>query len=126
MAVLGLDNRFIVIWNNPRTYLDAIIILGLSVGVLRNSRVSAICLFGYVILLNIIFIIVTGNPLGGLVSLFVLYFFGRAIQGTFAYHRIHREQDPEYRPVGRATYLVSGLVILIVAMLAGFMLLGTR
>lgn len=61
----------------------------------------------------------------GLFLLFVYaYFFGRAIQGTFAYHGLRQEQDPTYRPTHGMAYVFWSLAGLVNITLIGLGLVG--
>lgn len=125
LAVLGDFGGPLEYWNDPWSYLDAIIVVGLSFVVLRRSRTAAIILFGYYLAAQILLFAEIGRPAGMVISIIFLYFFGRAIWGTFSYHRIRKETDPEYRPVRGAMYFLWGAVIAIAVIFAGLMVLGT-
>ena len=125
VAVFGEAGGFFENWNSPWSYLDSALVAGLSFGVLRRSRTSAVCLFLFYLLSQILFMVETGAPAGLLATLAFLYFFGRGIQGTFAYHRIYREQNPEPRPARKTMYFVWVPLGLVGVVLAGLMVLGS-
>lgn len=108
IAVLGQGTGYFEFWDDPTNVVDVVLIGGLSLGILKRSRAAAISLVAFFILAEIHMFTELGRPSGsGIASAVVfLYFFGRAVLGTFAYHRIRREQDPEYRPVRRWMYFV--------------------
>jgi len=85
---------------------------------LRYSRSAAIVICSYFILSKVVLGFETGKMSGIGVSLVFLYYFGRAIQGTFVYHRIQKEENPDYRSAPKWMYYVgipSGLLVLLVA-----------
>lgn len=104
-VVADAGGRFKV-WNDPWNFIDVALVAGLSFGVWKRSRASAICLFVYFVASKIIIFVETGQASQIVMSVIFLYFFGRAALGAFAWHRIRREQDPEYRPVRKAMYLL--------------------
>ena len=95
------------IWNDPTIILDVIIILLCAVGMLRQSRAAALLMVVYWILAKAYIFLETGQISGLLTSLLFLYFFAKAVQGTFAYHRLRKEEDPEYRAAPRWYYYVG-------------------
>lgn len=127
IAVLGHGAGVLQTWNDPINFLDVVLILGLAFGVLRRSRTSAILLLLYFILAKILLFNEGGGGRGGAIvmAIIFIYFFGRAVLGTFAYHRIRREQDAEYTPIRKWMYFVWIPVGLIGALLAGFAVLGS-
>jgi hypothetical protein len=125
IAVLGQGGELFQSWNDPFNYLDVAIAAGLSVGVLKRSRTAAIILFCYYFLSQILLFAETGRPTGLVLSIVFLFFFGKAIRGTFAYHNIRKAADPDYRPGGRAKYFLWIPVIVIAVIFSGLIVLGT-
>ncbi len=124
VAVLVHPTGFFKVWDDPWSFLDAALVAGLSLGVLRRSRAAAIFLFVYFVAAKVILGIETGSYAGIPLALVFLYFFGRAILGTFVHHRIRQEQEPEYRPVRRWMYFVWVPAVLIGVAFFGLMVLG--
>ncbi len=112
-------------WNDPWNYLDAIIAAVLSFGVLRRSRTAAVILFVYFLSSQILQFVETGRPTGFVMAVVFLFFFGKAIRGTFRYHNIRKEMDPEYRPFRRAMYFLWVPVITLSVLFVSLMILGT-
>lgn len=98
---------YLGLWADPVNFLVAPLMIGLAVGIQQRSRTAAIILFVLTLFAVVIAYIEMGHYVGvamfadTAVTIVLIYFLGRATQGTFAYHRIRREQDPEYRPVSR-------------------------
>jgi len=87
-------------------------------GMLRYSRSAAIIICVYFIVSKIVIGLETGKISGIGMGLVFVYYFGRAIQGTFVYHRMQKEQNPDYRCAPKWMYYVgipSGLLVLLVA-----------
>jgi hypothetical protein len=110
-------------WNDPLNIFDVVLILACAVGMLRNSRAAAITAFVYFILAKAMIALETGAVGGIVAGLFFLYFFGKAIQGTFAYHRIRKAEDENYRAAPRWTYFVGIPALVLMFTLMGFGLL---
>ena len=66
---------------------------GVSFYVLRKSRSAALLLFLWFAIIHLYPILEVGLDWNLGVPLIVLYFFGGAVQGSFAYHRIRRDED---------------------------------
>lgn len=112
-------------WNDPWSFLDVALMAGLSLGILKRSRVPATFLFVYFVTAKVILISEGGTLAGIPLALVFLYFFGRAILGTFFYHKIRKEQEPDYRSVRRWMYFVWAPAIFIGVAFMGFIVLGT-
>lgn len=112
-------------WNDPSALLDALLLLGLSYGILRRSRGAAVCLLGYFILTKIMLVIELHTVSGASVSFAFLYLFGRSLKGTFAYHRIQKEEDPNYKAAPKWTYFVGPPVLLMALTFFSYVLLST-
>ncbi len=108
-------------WNDPWNFLDVLLIVGLSFGVHRRSRAASLVLFVYFIIAKIYMSIESDQPASIGMGIVFLYFFGRAIQGSFVYHRIRGEQDPNYKASVKWHYFVWPPVVLLALV---FMLLG--
>lgn len=100
-------------WRDPWGLLEVVLIMVLAVLLLRKSRAAAIALFIHVIVSQIGGWVVLGRPSGIVAALIFLTFFGKAIAGSFAYHRLRRDLDSTYRAAARWTYFVWPPVALI-------------
>ena len=85
------------LWNDPAMFFDILLILGCGIGMLRYSRSAAIVVTVYFILSKVVVGLETGKFTGIGIALVFLYYFGRAIQGTFVYHRMLKEENPAYK-----------------------------
>lgn len=104
---IGMDaDGRLATWNDPWNFIDIVLVAALSFGVLMRSRASAISLFIYFVASKILIFAETGQSSQIIVAAIILYYFGKAILGSFAYHKIRREQDPEYKPVRKAMYFL--------------------
>jgi len=102
--------------NDPWNFIDVLLMFSCSYGMIKNSRFSAVLIFCYLIVSKIIISIETEtfSFLGLFIALIFLYFYAQAIQGTFTFHRIEKNENPEYRTTPRWIYILgipSGLVI---------------
>jgi len=108
--------------NDPFTVVDILLVVICGVGILRRSRVAAVAMFVEFVGGQIDFVVKTGRVPGVLAGLIFLYFFGRAVQGTFCFHKIERKENPEYKGAPLWTYVVgwlaAGLAAVVVVLLA--------
>lgn len=105
-------------WNDAAMFFDIFLIFGCGLGLLRNSRSAAIVITVYFLLSKTVIALETGKFTGMGMALIFLYFFARAIQGTFVYHKIRKQEDPGYRPAPGWTYFIgipAGFVLLVIA-----------
>jgi hypothetical protein len=105
------------LWNDPAILVDVIIIFACAFGLLRQSRFAAVTLCIYWVLAKAFILIETGHATGLAVGLIFLYFYAKAVQGTFAYHRIKKEEDPDYQAAPR-WYSYVGIPALTIFLLA--------
>ena len=117
------DEGFFGFLNDPVIFFDIIVILICAIGMLRRSRVAAIAIFVYFIFAKIFFLLETGKPTGFAVALVFLYFYGKAIQGAFVYHRLEREASPEQKKGSRWKYYVGIPIVVLIFAIMGLGLL---
>ncbi|NIO09099.1 MAG: hypothetical protein GTO40_14235 [Deltaproteobacteria bacterium] len=114
-------------WNDPVMFFDIFFILGCAAGLLRNSRSAAILITVYFLLSKVVIYLETGKLAGLGMSLVFVYFFARAVYGTFVYHRIRKEEEPGYRPASRWTYFIgipAGIVLFVITGFGAMTLIG--
>jgi hypothetical protein len=91
-------------WNDPWILADAAFVAALALGVRRRSRTCAIGLTGYYVISAVCRYVEEGRVSGVLMVAIFTYYFAKSIGGTVVYHKIRRDQDPEYRSVSKWTY----------------------
>lgn len=77
-SVLGFNA-----WN----FVDVALISGLTFGIYRNSRTCAVLMLVYFVVSKIMIMVDGGSSSGIVMSLVFIYYFGRGVMGTFAYHK---------------------------------------
>lgn len=107
VAMLGDSNGDLALWNDPTNFVDIALILGCAVGMLKYSRTAAVSVFVYFLISKAAITLESGQTSGLFVSLVFLYYFGKAIQGSFAYKKIRRSEDPEFRSAPRWLYWMT-------------------
>ncbi|MGY6518785.1 MAG: hypothetical protein ACXIUZ_08725 [Lysobacteraceae bacterium] len=112
----GIESYFA----DPVFFLDVGLMLLCAYGMYRNSRTAAVFVFGYYVVAKVATTVATGQVIGIGAALIFLYFFGRAIQGTFAFHRIEKATNPGYRSAPGWLVWVSVPVIGVLVVLTGF------
>lgn len=111
-------------WNDPWILVDAALVAGLALGVRRRSRTCSVGLTAYYVISIVSKCLAAGRVSGIVVPAIFTYFFAKSIQGTVVYHKLRREQEPEYRAAAKWTYwlLIPGTVALV--LLLSFMVVG--
>ncbi|WP_417384036.1 hypothetical protein [Gimesia sp.] len=82
---------------DPVNLIDVALVVACGVGLRFYSRTAAITLVIYYILAKIIMMLEEGRPSGLLFTFIWLYFYWKGIRGSFAYHRLRKEADSNYR-----------------------------
>lgn len=107
-------------WNDPAMLADIVLIFACAFGIHKKSRTAAIFMLAYFIFAKIILTLETGKYTGMVMSLFFIYFYAKAVQGTIAYHRLERAENPDYKPPSKKFYYIGIPVLLIVVLLMGY------
>lgn len=107
--------------SNPYNLVDAAIVVACGFGILRYSRAAALILFFFFIVARIAMSL--DRPAGIWLSLVLLYFFWKGVRGSFNYHKLHREADPDYRAAPMWSYFlgIPALVLLTAVLSIGLM-----
>jgi serine/threonine-protein kinase len=84
LALAGANPLGLDAW----AFVDVVIMLGLVYGMYRKSRVCAVLIFLFFALNKIIMWTESGSVSGLPLAVVFFWYYGQAIRGTFAYHRI--------------------------------------
>lgn len=104
-------------WRDPLNLIDVALVFSCAYGVYKNSRTAAVFLFVYFILSRVAIGLETGSFSGLGVAIIFLYFYGKAIQGTFTFHKLQKEEDPAYKAGPRWMIFVGVPIISIFVVL---------
>lgn len=107
-------------WNDPAILFDILLIFGCAYGISRKSRFAAVFIFLYFILSKIYIGIELGRMSGLAMGLVFLYFYGKAIQGTFVFHKIEKSENPNYKPTSKLAYYAGIPVLVLFVAALGF------
>jgi hypothetical protein len=123
VAIFSNASGTIGLWNDPSVFLDVLLIFSCAYGIYKKSRFAAVVLFCYFILAKIYIGIETGRTSGIVMGLVFLYFYGKAVQGTFVFRKIEKAENPNYKPTSKLLYYIGVplLVIFVVLMGIGLM-----
>ncbi len=88
-------------WNDPILIFDILLIFICAFGVQKKSRTAALALLAYFILSKILLSIELNKVSGLGISLVFMYFFARATQGTFVYHKLEKSENPDYKSTSK-------------------------
>jgi len=122
-AIFSNASGTMQLWNDPTILFDVILIFACAYGIYIKSRFAAVLLFCYFILAKIYIGVETGKASGIGLSLVFLYFYAKAIQGAFAFHKIEKAENPDYKTTPKWIYYtgIPILVIFLVLFGVGFM-----
>lgn len=95
------------LYGEPSYYLSCLFYIFLGFKVLKFSRVAAGLLLFFIIGSLIIGMSNSFGPIAVSFFLCLAYFFGNALRGTFAYHKIQRKEDPHYRRTPKWQYFIG-------------------
>jgi serine/threonine-protein kinase len=68
------------------SFIDAVIMAGVTFGIYKRSRACAVFMLGYFIVSLIVLSLANGRYAGGIIAPLFLYFYARGAQGTYAWH----------------------------------------
>lgn len=106
---IGLNSHNL--WNDVSFGIfDGILIFICSYFIYRKSRLASTLFFIYFIMSKIYLSVLLGKLAGLGLGLIFIYFFFRAMQGTFAYHKIEKAENIEYKNVSKWV-IYSGFTI---------------
>ncbi len=90
-------------------------------GISKKSRLAAVLLFVYLIFRVISKGMEPGKASGIRIGILVpfIYFYGKAIQGAFVFHKIEKSENPDYKTTPKWILITGVSVLIIVAALIG-------
>ena len=112
-------------FNDPSIFIDIPLVLVCAFGIYKKSRVASVLFFLYFLAAKIIISIETQSYGGIVMALVFLYFCGKAVQGSFVYHRLEKEENPDCKTPAKWTYIVGVPAVLIFTAIVGFALMST-
>jgi hypothetical protein len=119
VAIFSNSNGAIALWNDPSNFFDIILLFVCAYGIYKKSRAAAIILFIYFILSKILIGVETGKISGIGLGLVFLYFYGKAIQGAFVFHKMEKAENPNYKTTPKWVYFTGVPVLIIFVVLIG-------
>jgi len=120
VAIIAHSVVAVDLWDDLWKLLDVAIVGGLAFGIRRRSRTCAIGLTAFYVISRTSLAIAEERMFCVVVPAVMTFYFAKSIEGTVVYHRLRRQQDPEYRAAAKWTYwlLIPGtaVVVLMVAL----------
>jgi hypothetical protein len=106
---------------DPWILIDIALIFLCGVGLLRCSRVAAIImLIEYTLgMVDKALTLENINPISAIPAIAFVLLLGRGAKGAFAYHRIRKEMDPDYKVKGKWLLWLFGMPVVGIALLIG-------
>ncbi len=114
----------LALWNDPGNFIDVVFVLACAFGMYKKSRAASVLIVFYFLASKVIMAIET-QAYSGFGALVLIYFYGKAIQGSFVYHRLEKEENPDYKATTNWTYIFGIPSVLIMVTLIGFGLLSS-
>ena len=119
-AIFSNNANSFEIWNDSSNFYDILLVFGCAFGIYKKSRFASVILFIYFIIAKIVISIETGGYNGIFLGAVILYFYGRAIQGAFVFHKIEKVENPQYKPTPKWMLYIGIPAILIILAIMGF------
>ncbi len=116
--VLGPTEHFAE-YADSSVYFDLILIAIFAFGMYRKSRLASVLMFIYFAACKVVMFVenqAIGNIIGAVIF---LYFYAKAIQGAFVYHRIEKAENPDYKPTPLWLKVTGGIFVLLVVGILG-------
>lgn len=110
-------------FNDPSIFIDIILVFVLAYGMYKKSRAAALFMVIYYVIARIVVVIEMQNISGIGLSFVFLYFFVKAVQGAFVFHKIEKENNPNYKAASRWVYWIGVPTSIIFLVLMSFGLL---
>jgi hypothetical protein len=98
---------FLRLFNDPLVIFDLLIVSVCAFGMTHKSRAAAVVVLVHFILSKIAMIQDTGKFNGAMVAVILLYYYAKAIQGTFVYHKIEKQNNPEYKYAPKWSFYIG-------------------
>ena len=114
-------NDILKLLNDPSTIVDIILGFVCCFGMLYKSRAAAIVALTHFLFSKYWVFTKTGGGVN-FISIIFIYYYIKAIQGTFAYHKIEAKQNPEYKKPSKWLLYLGAPIGLIVL---GLIIVGT-
>jgi|GEM_PF-2706458 len=111
-------------FNDPWIIIDIVLVFALAYFIFKNSRVAAVVMFFYFLLSKLVLGIELNNVASIPVSLAFLYFFGQAVRGAFAFHKIEKAENPNYSSPKKWVIISGSIVAAVLFILVGIGLLA--
>jgi hypothetical protein len=114
-------------FDDPWALVLVPLFVALAFGVYRKSRLAAIGGLGIFVLDKVATGLdggISPNGIVGAFAILTIYIHVQAIRGCFAYHRLAREEDPNYKVGSRWTLALGGLSVLLGVVVGVFAVLS--
>ncbi len=115
----------LVLWSDPSNFIDVVLILACAFGMYKKSRAASVIIVFYFIAAKVIIFVEAPAFNGIAVGLVILYFYCKAIQGSFVYHKLEKEENPDYKITSKWAYILGIPSLILVVSLFGFAVMST-
>ncbi|MBL4660825.1 MAG: hypothetical protein JKY19_10750 [Alcanivoracaceae bacterium] len=121
----GTEETAAEFFKDPFNYFDIVLIFICGMMILRYSRAAGIILFLYFFVSKIIQFVEIDNLVtligAGIISLIIIIFYINGIRAAYAYHRLKKAENPEYKAAAKWTYY-TGIPLIVISIL--FIIVG--
>ena len=101
--------------NDPWIFFDVILCFILAFFIYKKSRIAAVTFFIYYIFSKI-YVAVDLERMPGFLAIMFVYILWKTIKGTFDFHTIEKQENPNYKPTSilKACVIIFFIVIFLV------------
>ncbi len=111
------------LFNDPANFIDVGILLVLGIGMLRKSRIAAVCALLYMVFTLVVLFFEVGMISGLSFGFVFIYLYFRAAQGGFILRKLEIEENPDARGMSIWKKLGVGVISILFAVIVGFAVL---
>lgn len=120
--VAHYENGLVAILDSALFY-DVVAFALLAIGIYHKSRVSALLMLGYYVIAKILYFSQAGKVSGILIVLIITVLLAQATLSAFKYHRLRKQQDPDYKATSKLTWWLATPFHVVLGFLVGVVLL---
>ena len=99
----------------PGNFLDMLVLFACALGMFRKSRVACVAAFTYYFTGRVFLLAQTQAFFAIGIPLVFLYFLGKAVRGAFVFHKLQREDSPDFKSASKWTYIIAIPSVLVMA-----------
>lgn len=116
------ESGLVAILDSSYFYYVAVCVF-LAIGIYYKSRVSTLLMLSYYVISKVIQINQTGKASGAVIAIFIAVLLTQATLAAFKYHRLRKQQNPDYKATSKRTWWLATPVNAILSLILVLFLL---